>query len=218
MWIKICGIRDVATAAAVAAEGVQALGLNFYAGSSRHVDLPTAETIVAQLPSTVEPVGLFVNHPADEILEIAARCRLRTIQLHGDETPETVSRLREFRIIRAFRVDETGLGDMAAYLARCRSLDATPWACLVDAKVAGQYGGTGQRAPWELLHQQYRREDWPPLILAGGLLPENVATAIQAVRPWGVDVAGGVESSMACKDLARVRKFVEQARLIPDGA
>lgn len=212
MWIKICGIRDVAGAQQVAACGVDAIGLNFFSASPRCVDLDHAAEIVGCLPAGVEPVGLFVNHPVETIRQIAAATRLKTIQLHGDESPETVADLAELRVIRAFRVGGDGLGEVARFFDRCRSLNAIPWKCLIDARVDGAYGGTGKTAPWEIVRREYRVDDWPPLILAGGLRPDNVAAAIDAVRPWGVDVAGGVESAVGCKDFAMVRKFVETAR------
>jgi phosphoribosylanthranilate isomerase len=213
MWIKICGLRDVATAIAVCESEIDAIGLNFYTRSSRHVPPETARQIVQALPSGVEAVGLFVNHPVEEIERICALTGVRTVQLHGDESPEAHAAVTErgLKVLRAFRVGAEGLGPMAGYLNRCAQLGAVPAACLVDSRVEGTYGGTGQVAPWDRIRRDFR-EDWPPLILAGGLTPENVAEAIEAVRPWGIDVAGGVESSVACKDIARVRDFVHRAR------
>lgn len=212
MWIKICGIRDYETAEAVAECGPQAIGLNFYEKSPRFVAPQMATEIVVRLPRVVEPVGVFVNHSVDEIHSICRRCDIGIVQLHGDEPPEFVAALSPFRVIRAFRVGADGLGEIAAYLELCRRLDTLPWACLIDARVEGTYGGTGQTAPWDLIKRDYNSQGWPPLILAGGLHAGNVAAAIQAVRPWGVDVAGGVESAVACKDVSLVRKFVESAR------
>ncbi|HEY3965005.1 MAG TPA: phosphoribosylanthranilate isomerase [Planctomycetaceae bacterium] len=213
MWIKICGIRDVETARAVAQAGADAVGLNFYSNSPRVVAPAVAAEIVSALPSGIEPVGVFVNHSLDEVRAITRECGLRTIQLHGDEPPEFVAALAlDFQVIRAFRVGDDGLNQIETDLAACRRLGASPWACLIDAKVPGSYGGTGQVAPWETIRREYKSADWPPLILAGGLRPENVAQAVAAVVPWGVDVAGGVESSVACKDIALVRQFVLSAK------
>lgn len=211
MWIKICGIRDRAAAAAVAGLRPAALGLNFYAGSPRCISEDVAAEIVRALPAEVEPIGVFVNHSAAEIRKIAHRCGLRTIQLHGDEPVSLLAELREFRIVRAFRVDTAGLAKVAETLAACAAGDCLPWACLVDAHVPGSYGGTGQVAPWSVLREEWQA-DWPPLILAGGLRPENVAAAITAVQPWGVDVAGGVESAPGVKDPLRVEEFIRAAR------
>ena len=217
MFVKICGIRDVDTALAVVLAGADAIGLNFYEKSPRVVAPAMAAEIVVRIHgfagTPVEAVGVFVNHSADEIRKICRQCKLRTVQLHGDEPPELVADLTaEYRVIRAFRVGNEGLSSPAQYLDACRRLSATPWACLVDARVTGQYGGTGQTAPWEVIAREYNAVDWPPLILAGGLGPHNVAQAIRMIGPWGVDVAGGVESSVACKDATLVRQFVQNAK------
>jgi phosphoribosylanthranilate isomerase len=213
MWIKICGIRDVQTAQAVAQAGADAIGLNFYAQSPRVVAPEKAADIVATLDGAAEPVGVFVNHSVAEVRAICRQCGLRTIQLHGDEPPEQLAELaQDYRVIRAFRIGVEGLQSAGLYLEACRRLETLPWACLVDASVSGKFGGTGQTAPWETLSLEYKSAEWPPLILAGGLQPENVSQAITTVGPWGVDVAGGVESSVACKDIALVRQFVVNAK------
>jgi phosphoribosylanthranilate isomerase len=213
MWIKICGIRDVETAQTVAQAGADAIGLNFYAQSSRVIAPELAAEIVAALDGAAEPVGVFVNHSAAEIRAICRQCGLRTIQLHGDERADQLADLsRDYRVIRAFRVGAEGLLSASRYLDDCRRLNARPLACLVDANVPGQFGGTGQTAPWETLAREYKSTEWPPLILAGGLRHDNVLQAIATVGPWGVDVAGGVESSVACKDTALVRQFMLNAR------
>lgn len=212
MKVKICGLRDVATAKAVAALRPDAIGLNFFARSVRVVEESTAAAIVRALPPEVEAWGVFVNHSAEDIRRIAHTCGLHAVQLHGDEPPELLATLSSLRVIRAFRIGEAGLDEMAAYLERCRALGAMPEACLIDARVEGTYGGTGRVPPWDILAADHRRAGWPPLILAGGLNPENVAAGITAVRPWGVDVAGGVESSPGLKDLERVSRFISAAR------
>ncbi len=217
MFVKICGIRDVAGALAAVQAGADAIGLNFYAKSPRVVDPAVAADIVARLHagtrSAIEPVGVFVNHSPEEIRTICRQCDLRTVQLHGDESPEEVAELAgEYEIIRAFRVGDDGLDSPARYFEDCARLQVTLRACLIDAKVAGAYGGTGRVAPWELLRRDYKTAEWPPLILAGGLRPDNVAEAIRVVAPFGVDVAGGVETSIACKDATLVRQFVQNAK------
>jgi phosphoribosylanthranilate isomerase len=217
MWIKICGIRDVATALSVAQSGADAIGLNFYLPSPRFVAPAVAREIVAALPPGVEPVGLFINHSQEEVREIAIACGLQTLQIHGDEPPEFVAALAlDFRVVRSFRIDDdktgAGMEQVARYLDACRRLGAIPWGCLFDAKVPGSYGGTGHVAPWDMIRREYNKDEWPRLILAGGLRPSNVARAIKAVSPWGVDVASGVESAVACKDSTLVRQFVLNAR------
>jgi phosphoribosylanthranilate isomerase len=216
MWIKICGIRDRAAATLVAAFAPDAVGLNFYAGTVRHVDTTTAAQISSSLPSLIEPVGLFVNENAETIHGVCSRCSLQTIQLHGNEPPETIRELADYdasyRIIRAWNLGPEGLGPLGDYLGRLRDLKVWPAACLIDARVDGKHGGTGRVVDWELLGREYDHSEWPPLILAGGLTPENVADAIPAVKPWGVDVASGVESAPGVKDFSLVEQFIQSAR------
>ncbi|MFN8857891.1 MAG: phosphoribosylanthranilate isomerase [Planctomycetaceae bacterium] len=213
IWVKICGIRDVETARQVVAAGADALGLNFYAPSPRSVMPELARELSRAITGGIERVGLFVNHPVEFVLATARDCQLDTVQLHGDETVAQIAAVaRAFPVIRAFRVGTAGLGPVADELTRLHDAGVTLRGALVDAQVMGAYGGTGQTAPWELVRDGWDRMHWPPLILAGGLTCENVSAAVAAVRPWGVDVAGGVESSKACKDPARVREFVIRAQ------
>lgn len=215
MWTKICGIRDLITAEQVAALSPDAIGLNFYPQSPRCVSRHIAQKITARLPPSIPAVGVFVNHPAAEIAEIVNACGLTMIQLHGDEPPELLAdlqtRLSTIPLIRAWRMGPD-LGELENYLSDCRRLRVRLFGCLIDAKVAGTYGGTGQTPPWDVLKTSYRRETWPPLILAGGLTDANVAAGIAAVQPWGVDVASGVESVPGVKDLDRVAQFIAAAR------
>ncbi len=212
MWIKICGIKDLDTAQRIAELRPDAIGLNFYPQTPRQVDVAVAAKIAAALPAGVEPVGLFVNHAAEDVGEIAKTCRLRTVQLHGDEPPDFAAAFPELKVIRAVRIGAEGLGAAAAFLQQCAHQQTTPDYCLVDARVAGKYGGTGHTVSWEMLDREYRRETWPPLILSGGLTPENVDEAIRICRPWGVDVSSGVESAPAVKDIDLVQRFIEAAR------
>ncbi|HVJ87933.1 MAG TPA: phosphoribosylanthranilate isomerase [Caulifigura sp.] len=211
MFVKICGIRDVDTACSVADCRPDAIGLNFYRQSARWLDVRMAERICRSLPAEVEPIGVFVNHPLEEILEITRNCRVATVQLHGDEPVELASRLVDagLEVIRALRIDDANVGRLAEFVAEYRSVPLR--ALLVDARMAGAYGGTGRTAPWEPLTTAWQC-DWPPLLLAGGLTPDNVAAAIAASGCWGVDTAGGVESGPAIKDPARVRAFISAAR------
>lgn len=218
MWVKICGIRDLATAQCVAALKPDAIGLNFCVASPRQITSSAAVEISASLPEAIAAVGVFVNHTVAEICDLAAECRLTMLQLHGDEKPEILAelqgRLPSVPLIRAWRMDRD-LDDLREYLAECQRLGVRLAGCLIDAKVAGQYGGTGHTPPWDVLKASYLRETWPPLILAGGLTADNVAAGIQAVGPWGVDVASGVESSPGVKDRDRVARFIAAARGSP---
>jgi len=217
MWTKICGIRDVETAAQIAALRPDAVGLNFFAPSPRSVDAATAADIAATLPATIERIGLFVDHSIEEILDTCEQCSIDTVQLHGRETPQFLAELRSARsdlsLLRAFRVDSRlGCSEIADFHADCQTMGLSIDGYVVDSRVDGEYGGTGQTAPWDLLAVQYDSRRWPRLILAGGLTPENVTEAIRRTQPWGVDVASGVESARGVKDITRVERFIAAAR------
>jgi phosphoribosylanthranilate isomerase len=215
MWVKICGIRDATTAQQVAALRPDAIGLNFYARSPRCVARQVAREITATLPNSVAAVGVFVNHSLAEIVDLTTECRLSMLQLHGDEPPEFLAELQAklpaVPLIRAWRMGHD-LVELQSYLAACERLRVVLAGCLIDAKVPGNYGGSGQRPPWDVLQRAYRRETWPPLILAGGLTVDNVGDGIRTLQPWGVDVASGVESSPGVKNPDRVFRFLAEAR------
>jgi phosphoribosylanthranilate isomerase len=211
--IKICGITSEADAQRAVDLGADAIGLNFYERSPRFVRAETASGIVRLLPPFVEPVGLFVNEPWPEVFRRAQSFpALRTVQWHGDR-PEPCPP-SAYRCIPAFQVrDRQGLDEVSRYLDRCHALDQLPAAVLVDGHLAGEYGGTGQPAPWRLL-ADFR--PGVPLILAGGLTPDNVAEAVRIVRPYAVDVASGVESSPGRKDPEKMRRFIDTVRQMGD--
>lgn len=216
MWVKICGIRDVATARMVADCGPDAMGLNFYPASPRYVELDTAKAICQAVPESLKVVGVFVNPPICEIAAVAYQARLDFAQLHGDEPPEFLREIQEslpdVPLIRAWRMGTEGLDDWAAYLEECQRLGVPLAGCLLDARVEGKYGGSGKTVAWDVVSREYQFDKWPPLILAGGLTTQNISQAIQAVQPFGVDVASGVERSKAVKDPAMVKGFITKAR------
>jgi phosphoribosylanthranilate isomerase len=198
--VKICGITNAADAGHAAACGADALGFVFYAGSPRCVTPEQVREIVAGLPPFVTRVGLFVNEESQRIREIVAACGLDAVQLHGDEPPPDCV-LPPLRVIKGVRPrTEADLAPLAAYPVT---------ALLVDAAVPGQFGGTGQRADWALAARLSARQR---VILAGGLTPANVAAAVRQVRPYGVDVASGVEAAPGRKDPERVAQFIRAAR------
>lgn len=215
MWVKICGVHDEKTAEQICDLLPDAIGLNFFASSPRSVK-PDVAARIARIPGKVQRVGVFVNHAVNQIEDLAGDCGLTAIQLHGDESAETIAeiqwRLPSLPVYRAWRMDGESLDGLAQHLAECGHHNCHPAGCLIDARVAGAYGGTGHTVPWPALSVAYLR-DWPPLILAGGLNAENVSAAIATVRPWGVDVASGVESSPGVKDLNQVRRFIANARM-----
>jgi phosphoribosylanthranilate isomerase len=203
--IKICGLTRPDEALAAVAAGADWIGLNFHPGSPRRVDPATAGLISAALPATASAVGLFVNRPPAEVAETAARIGLRIVQLHGDEPPEDLLALGDLWIIRAFRLaDESAVARMMDYLQRAEHLGRAPDAVLIDGYSSTHHGGTGQTIGLDLLD---RLPPLPRLILAGGLTPENVADGIEAVKPWAVDVASGVEASPGIKDPAKLEAF-----------
>ncbi len=199
--IKICGIRDVATVNAAANAGADAIGLVFYAKSARAVSTVEARAIAMAVPAFVTVVGLFVNHDEAAVREVLARVPLGMLQFHGDETPEFCSRFG-LPWIRAVRV-EPGVD-----LVECASRFSHSRALLLDASVPGQFGGTGAVFDWSLIPPSLGR----PVVLSGGLDPENVGKAIRAVRPWAVDVSSGVEVERGVKDVARMVQFVRSVK------
>jgi len=209
--IKICGITNLEDARAVADAGGDAIGLNFYKQSPRYCDIEAARSISRALPKHVRRVGVFVNSTEVEIREIYQSVGLDLIQLHGDETPELLRELRGLPVMKAFRIDGD-LANVESYLKSCHKLSCVPRMVLVDAHQPGQFGGTGIALDWPALASKRRQLAGLPLVLAGGLTPQNVAAAITAVRPWAVDTASGVEASKGKKSVALVVAFVEAAK------
>ncbi|MBF0308369.1 MAG: phosphoribosylanthranilate isomerase [Magnetococcales bacterium] len=198
--IKICGLTREEEVVKAVELGVDAIGLVFHPASPRHVSLERAALLAGRVPPFVSLVGLFVNASSALINEAIAACRLTVIQFHGDETPEAC-RGWPCRVIKAVRV--AGRGDLLG-LERYQVE-----AFLLDAKVSGAFGGTGQRFDWSLLREWTVAK---PLILAGGLHAENVGEALRQVRPWAVDCSSGVEESPGRKDPLRMARFVEEVR------
>lgn len=213
IWIKICGITREDDAHWAMQYGADALGFNFYSRSPRFISMDLAEKVAVQVAPCMA-VALFVNGDLLEITEqVCKRPTLHTVQWHGD--PPLPSELAPIRLIPAFAVrDRLSLQAIEHYLHRCRNAGSLPFAVLVDAHVPGQYGGTGRTVPWHLLADF---QPGVPLILAGGLTPDNVAEAIRTVRPFGVDVASGVEVQPGCKDLEKLRRFIDNARAAAAG-
>ena len=208
--IKVCGLTSVAQTLACAAAGADWVGLNFHPASPRRVDPALAAEMVAALPNTTEAVGLFVDRPPEEVAALADRIRIGIVQLHGQEPPEDLLRLRHLRLVRAFRIGSVeAVAAMVAYLRKAAELGRVPDEVLVDAFVPGRDGGTGQAIADNLIPLL---PPLPRLILAGGLTSENVAERIARVRPWMVDVASGVESAPGQKDPVRVAAFIRAAR------
>ena len=188
--------------------GADAVGLNFYPKSPRFVTPAQAAAVVRALPPFTATVGVFVGMPMRQVCAIAYQLGLRAVQTYDDDPPTADP--FPFAHTPAFRVkDAVGLDRVRKFVEQATTLGRRPAAVLIDAHVEGQVGGTGQKAPWELLAGF---NPGVPMILAGGLTPENVAEAIAVVKPWGVGVASGVESAPGRKDYAKVARFVKIAR------
>jgi phosphoribosylanthranilate isomerase len=202
--VKICGITNSEDARAAVESGADALGFIFFSGSPRYLSPDAAARIIAQLPPFVVKVGVFVDAPRDGVLEIAHSTGIDAIQLHGSESAAECEQLAgtRLKVIKAFRMKDTGtLEEIATYPVS---------AFLLDSYVPGQLGGTGAKFNWDLAlnAKQFGR----PIILAGGLDPENVSDAVAKVGPYGVDVSSAVEISPGKKDLEKVRRFIARAK------
>lgn len=198
--VKICGITNVEDALCAIEAGADALGFVFYEKSPRYVEPLKVRRIVDVLPPFVTTVGLFVNCPAEKISRIMASTRLQVVQLHGDESPAECL-LPPYQVIKALRMKNAdslkGAGDFPVS------------ALLLDAWSGRQYGGSGSSFDWQLAAHL---TGMLPLILAGGLTPDNVAEAISQVAPYGVDVSSGVEISPGRKDPGKINRFMEQVK------
>ena len=199
--VKICGLTRPSDAQAVAAAGVDAIGLVFYAQSPRAVDIAQARAVVSALPPFVTSVGLFVDAPPAFVSKVMAAVRLDLLQFHGDEAPDACDAYGQ-PWIKALRV-RPGIDLMreADRYGRARAL-------LLDAYRPGVPGGTGECFDWVLIPLELG----PRIVLAGGLTPDNVADAIGRVRPYAVDVSGGVESAKGIKDHAKIDAFMQGVR------
>lgn len=199
--IKICGITNLDDAKVAAESGVHALGFIFYRKSPRYVSPENAAEIIQNLPEGLTAVGVFVNHDALEVREIAKYCPLNMIQLHGDESPQYAQCLSDYHIIRAIAPQSADdLASLSEYPAS---------AILVDGYDSRLYGGTGNEADWDvalLIKERY------PLILSGGLNIDNVEVALHQVLPQAVDINSGVESVPGKKDHCKIRKITDIVR------
>jgi phosphoribosylanthranilate isomerase len=197
---------------AIAAAGADAVGLNFYPQSKRFLSERVAGEIAAAVPHGLDRVGVFVNASSPQIVAAAQRYRLDYLQLHGDEPPEQLAELRAYPVIKAFRFGADCWQPIESYLIACKHRGALPVAVLVEGPAASdEFGGTGQTADWTAL-SDWRSHIDLPLVLAGGLTPENVAKAISVVHPFAVDTASGVETNSRHKDAVATRNFVNEVR------
>ena len=213
--IKICGIKEKAHALAAIEAGGDFIGLVF-APSQRRVTPAQASEIINAAKSrshAIGTVGVFVNTPAPEVNTIADSCNLDWVQLSGDESWEYCRHITK-PLIKAVRIRQGQSPEQIAadLAAGARILSAQKHLYLLDTQVKGRYGGTGTTFDWSLARQAAAQF---PVILAGGLTPDNVAQAIESAAPWGVDVSSGVEAD-GVKDIAKIRAFIEAVRKVND--
>jgi phosphoribosylanthranilate isomerase len=195
--IKICGITRADDARVAVELGADAIGLVFYAPSPRNVDRDEARAIIAAIPPFVTVVGLFVDPAPEQVESVLSHCSLGVLQFHGNEAPEFCRRFR-LPYLKAARVRADA--DLVQYLAPY--YDAQGW--LLDAYHDRLYGGTGETFDWKLIPNDLAR----PMVLSGGLTPDNVGAAVRRVRPWAVDVSSGVEAAKGIKDAAKIAAFI----------
>ena len=218
--IKICGVTLEEDARHAAACGADAIGLNFFPDSPRCVTVPQAERISRAVPTHVARVGVFVNAAVGIIRDTAEQASLTAVQLHGDEDPQFVQDLlkgweQPLPVLKAIRWSASE--EESLQFCRAWEQQVAVKGLLIDASVPGQFGGTGQTLDWNWLSRCLPDESGAislaghPVILAGGLTPENVATAIDLVHPAAVDTASGVELGPGQKDPVAVSRFVESA-------
>jgi phosphoribosylanthranilate isomerase len=195
--IKICGITNLDDALLAADLGADALGFIFYPKSPRHLAPEAAREIIAQLPPFVAAVGVFVDEEAARVRDLAAKVRLDWVQLHGQESPEYCRHLGR-KVIKGFRIQgESSLQEIEPFQGAAQAL-------LLDTYKPGQVGGTGEIFDWPLARQAKK---YGPIILAGGLTPDNVAQAIRVAQPQAVDTASGTEAAPGKKDPEKLRAF-----------
>jgi len=199
--VKICGITNARDGRAAARLGADALGFNFVPGSPRQVTRDRARAIIASLPPLVTVVGVFADEEIEAVRETCDYCGIRTVQLHGGETPAYLSRLPRLKRIKAVRIrTRRDLARLGRYTCE---------AYLLDAYVPGRLGGTGKTFNWEWVRSTPVDG---PVILSGGLNPDNVADAVRVARPYAVDVASGVESAPGKKDRTLMAAFIARAK------
>ncbi|MDP7557641.1 MAG: phosphoribosylanthranilate isomerase [Nitrospinaceae bacterium] len=199
--VKICGTTSLKDALLAVESGADAVGFIFYKESPRNISQKDVKEIVAQLPPFVESIGVFVNETSDKVNRIAEQCRLTAVQLHGDESPAFCRRIKR-RVVKAVRVKD------AESLKGMSDFDVSGF--LLDAYNEESRGGTGRVFDWNLA---LRAKKQGPVIIAGGLNPYNVYTAIHRVKPYGVDVCSGVEKSPGVKDPEKISEFIKAVRM-----
>jgi len=200
--IKICGITNLDDGLEAIAAGVDALGFVFVPNTPRYITPSQAKLVIKQLPPFITNVGLFVDNEIGEIEDIVNHCKLDAVQLHGNESPEMCTKIRfQTKVIKSFHVKKE------PQVLRNEIENYRVDAYLLDTFIKGKAGGTGQTFDWRIAEGLSQR-----IIVAGGLTPNNIGTAIAQLQPYGVDVSSGVEKSPGKKDTNKIYSFVRQVR------
>ena len=197
--VKVCGMTSLKDALVAVEGGADAVGFIFYKKSPRSVTMKTVREIVLELPPFVDTVGVFVDETAEQVNKIADYCNLDIIQLHGNESPTFCKKIRR-KVIKAFRIK-----DMQS-VKKISNFQVSGF--LLDTFSENLHGGTGKVFDWNLA---LPAKKFGPVIMAGGLTPNNVQQAVRQIRPYGVDVCSGVESEPGIKDHKKVRAFLKNA-------
>jgi phosphoribosylanthranilate isomerase len=199
MKVKVCGITNYEDAVLALDAGVDALGFNFFPRSPRYISPMAVRRIIERLPPLIVNVGLFVNTPPEDVAEMARVAGVQVLQLHGDESPEYCRKLWDWPLIKAVRIGSSPIeSDLQEYAVG---------AFLLDSKDDLRFGGTGKSFEWS---RALEIKNLRPVILAGGLRPENVQEAIRTVIPYAVDVCSGVEELPGKKNAAKLREFMNE--------
>lgn len=204
VWLKVCGLTNPQDVRTAIANGVNAVGFIF-APSARQVTPERVKEMTAHIPANIERIGVFMNHDAAYVKEVAELCGLSGLQFHGEETPEYCKGFSGYQVIKTFRVDATRGWEAIPPYIEASAIDRI----LVDTYIKGIPGGTGKQLPWKLINS---KKNWgeTPLIVAGGINPDNVSQLIEQVELFGIDVGSGVESSPGKKDENKVKQLVEK--------
>ncbi|HDZ77286.1 MAG TPA: phosphoribosylanthranilate isomerase [Candidatus Omnitrophica bacterium] len=198
--VKICGITNLTDALFAEAVGASVLGFVFYEKSPRYISPKAAKAIISKLSVFTLSAGIFVNQKTSEVKKIAKFCNLDVLQFHGDETPKYCAQFKQYRTVKAFRISTK------EDLVNIKKYDTD--AILLDAYSKGFFGGTGKRFNWQIVKKLKINK---PIILSGGLTPENVAGAIKLTNASIVDVSSGVEKSYRLKDHRKIADFIKRA-------
>jgi phosphoribosylanthranilate isomerase len=211
----MCGMMRPEEALAAARAGADAIGMVFYAAAKRCITINTAREIIKVLPPFVTPVGLFVNAAAEEIEAKAHDLGLRYVQLHGEESPAVVASLRDRVVLKAVRVDLNIREVLSKWREAIVAQDLTNLRGVILDTGGVSMGGSGIENNWDLiqaLKEEGVFDGLPPVILAGGLVPETVASVVRRLRPWAVDVSSGVEETFGRKSIEKMTRFAAAVR------